>query len=338
MYRQSVHTDQSRSRADDHMHAKPHHGVTLQLKWLHQAQFAGYYVAEENGYFAEEGLKVDIKSGGPDVDPEKLIAHGTEDFAQAGGMESLLAARDVGMPVVAIAAVFQKIDVVFIAKRETGITKLTDLSERIVSTWYTGVHLILRALLRESGLDPSKIVEVPQAGSMAPFLQDEVAVAAATLFNQLPMLRAQGVTDLTVFDPADYGVVFPRDTIITSERVVKDRPEIVERFLRASLRGWRFAATNQADAVDAVMRRDPNLQRDHQSVMMREVAKLLSWGQGTAMGIGYIDAQAVASAHKFLFRNGQISSAQSLSDSCTMRFWEAVPLAYKRLRAGYPTR
>jgi NitT/TauT family transport system substrate-binding protein len=159
------------------MQAKAPHRVSLQLKWLHQAQFAGYYVAEEKGYFAEEGLEVDIKPGGAHVDPEKLIAHGTEDFAQAGGIESLLAARDIGLPVVAIGAVFQKIDVVFIAKRQSGITKLTDLSARTVSTWYTGVHLILRALLCESGLDPSKIVEVPQAESMMPFLRDEVAVA-----------------------------------------------------------------------------------------------------------------------------------------------------------------
>jgi len=316
------------------MEAKTHHRVSLQLKWLHQAQFAGYYVAEDKGYFAEEGLAIDTKPGGPDVDPEKLIAHGTEDFAQAGGVESLLAARDIGLPVVAIGAVFQKIDVVFIAKRQSGITKLTDLAERTVSTWYTGVHLILRALLRESGLDPSKIVEVPQAGSMMPFLHDEVAVAAATLFNQLPMLRAQGFPDLIVFDPADYGVVFPRDTIITSEHMVKEHPEVVGRFLRASLRGWRYAAMNQAEAVDAVLRRDPNLQRDHQSVMMHEVAKLLSWGPGTTSGIGYIDAQAAASAHHFLFKNQQIASARALDGACTMRFWEAVPPAYKQLNTS----
>jgi NitT/TauT family transport system substrate-binding protein len=313
------------------MQAKATHRVSLQLKWLHQAQFAGYYVAEEEGYFREEGLQVDIKPGGPDIDPEKLIAHGTDDFAQAGGVESLLAARDIGLPVVAIGAVFQKIDVVFIAKRQSGITKLTDLSERTVSTWYTGVHLILRALLRESGLDPSKIIEVPQAESMMPFLRDEVAVAAATFFNQLPMLRAQGLSDLIVFDPADYGVVFPRDTIVTSERTVKERPDVIGCFLRASLRGWRYAATNQAEAVDAVIRRDPNLERDHQSVMMREVVKLLTWGPGTTTGIGYVDAQAVASAHSFLFKNKQITNARALDGACTMRFWETVPPAFKQL-------
>src|SRR5918993_2707151 len=250
--------------------------VSLQLKWLHQAQFAGYYLADEKGFFAEEGLEVAIKAGRPGVDPEKLVAEGACDFAQAGGVESLLAARDIGLPVVAIGTVFQKIDVVFIAKSRSGISRLTDFSGRTVSTWYTGVHLILRALLREAGRDPSRINEVAQAGSMAPFLQDDVAVAAATFFNQLPMLRAQGLTDLVIFDPAEFGVVFPRDTMIASEETVNGRPDIVRRFLRASLRGWKDAATNQAEAVDAVLRRDPTLDRGHQGVMMREVAKLLS--------------------------------------------------------------
>jgi NitT/TauT family transport system substrate-binding protein len=305
--------------------------VSLQLKWLHQAQFAGYYLADEKGFFAEEGLEVAIKAGGPGVDPEKLIAEGACDFAQAGGVESLLAARDIGLPVVAIGTVFQKIDVVFIAKRQSGIARLTDFRGRTVSTWYTGVHLILRALLSEAGLDPAKVNEVAQAGSMAPFLQDEVAVAAATFFNQLPMLRAQGLTDLVIFDPADFGVVFPRDIIIASEEMVNVRPDVVRRFLRASLRGWKEAAMNQAEAVDAVLRRDPTLDRAHQGVMMREVAKLLSWGAGSTAGVGYIDAKAVAAAHDFLFRNQQITNAHVLNGASAMQFWDDVPSAYKHL-------
>jgi NitT/TauT family transport system substrate-binding protein len=305
--------------------------ISLQLKWVHQAQFAGYYLAEDKGFFADEGLEVDIKAGGPDVDPEKLIAEGAADFTQSGGVESLLAVRDVGLPVVAIGTVFQKIDVVFVAKRRSGISRLTDFSGRTVSTWYTGVHLILRALLRETGLDPAEINEVAQAGSMAPFLNDEVAVAAATFFNQLPMLRAQGLTDLVIFDPADFGVVFPRDTIIASEATVTLRPDVVRRFLRASLRGWKEAATHQAEAVDAVMRRDPNLDRVHQRVMMHEVAKLLRWGAGTTAGVGYVDPKALAAAHDFLFRNKQITNADSLKGASAMQFWEDVPSAYKRL-------
>jgi NitT/TauT family transport system substrate-binding protein len=296
--------------------------VSLRLKWLHQAQFAGYYVAEEQGFYRAEGLEIDICPGGPDVDPEGLVASGGADFAQAGGVESLLAVRNAGLPVVAIGAVFQRIDVAFIAKGQSGITRLADFSGRTVSTWYTGVHLILRALLRQAGIDPASIVEMPQASSMQPFLQDEVAVAAATFFNQLPQLRAQGLTGMTIFDPADYGIVFPRDTIVTSEAMVAEHPEVVQRFLRASLRGWRYAIANQSEAVDAVMRQDPKLDRNHQAVMMQEVSKLMLWGPGTTKGIGYIEADAVASAHRFLLEHGQIEKPVALDRAYTMRFWQ----------------
>jgi NitT/TauT family transport system substrate-binding protein len=298
--------------------------ISLHLKWLHQAQFAGYYLAEDQGLYRAEGLEVDIRPGGPGVDPEGVVASGAADFAQAGGIESLLAVRDAGLPVVAIAAVFQRIDVAFIAKSQSGIVRFADFPGRVVSIWYTGVHLILRGLLRQAGIDPASIVEVPQASSMKPLLQDEVAVAAATFFNQLPQLRAQGLADLAIFDPADYGIVFPRDTIVTSEAMVAERPEVVRRFLRASLRGWKYAIANQSEAVDAVLRREPKLDRNHQATMMQEVSKLMLWGPGTTRGIGYIDPGAVASAHSFLLAHGQLGRPVALDRACSMQFWHAV--------------
>jgi NitT/TauT family transport system substrate-binding protein len=297
--------------------------VSLRLKWRHQAQFAGYYLALEQGFYRAEGLEVDIYPGGPDVDPERLVASGETDFAQAGGVESLLAARDAGLPVVAIGAVFQKIDVAFIAKHQSGISRFADFSGRVVSIWYTGVHLILRALLRQEGVDPGGIVEIPQASSMKPFLEGEVAVAAATFFNRLPQLRALGLTDIAIFDPADYGIIFPRDTIVTSETMVAEHPELAERFLRASLRGWRYALAHQSEAVDAVMRQDPELDRNHQTVMMHEVSKLMLWGAGTTRGIGYIEPSALNAAHSFLLEHGQIGKPVALDRACTMRFWQA---------------
>jgi NitT/TauT family transport system substrate-binding protein len=132
------------------MQVKATHRVSLQLKWLHQAQFAGYYVAEEKGYFREEGLQVDIKPGGPDIDPEKLIAYGTDDFAQAGGVESLLAARDIGLPVVAIGAVFRR-SMSSSLRSVVGITKLTDYQIG-PSTWYPA-YIDYSGVIAQSGLD-----------------------------------------------------------------------------------------------------------------------------------------------------------------------------------------
>jgi NitT/TauT family transport system substrate-binding protein len=231
------------------------------------------------------------------------------------------------LPVAAIGAVFQRIDVAFIAKGDAGVATLSDFRGRTVSTWHTGVHLILRALLRRAGVDPASIVEVPQTESMLPFLQGEVSVEAATFFNQLPQLpqlRGQGLTDLVVFDPADHGVVFPRDVIIASERMVVDRPDVVRRFLRAGLRGWKQAIAHQGEAVAAVMRRDPTLDRDHQAVMMREVSKLMLYGPGTTRGIGCIEPAAIEAAHRFLLENGQIGKPVDLSRAYTTQFWQAI--------------
>jgi NitT/TauT family transport system substrate-binding protein len=182
----------------------------------------------------------------------------------------------------------------------------------------------LRALLLREGVDPKSIVEIPQAGSMLPFLKGEVSVAAATFFNQLPQLRRQGMTDLVVFDPADYGVVFPRDVIITSEKMIADRPDVVQRFLRASLRGWKHAIEHQSEAVAAVMRRAPTLDRQHQAVMMSEIGKLMLWGPGTTQGIGYVEPATVMAAHDFLLEHGQIGKPIDLDHACTTRFWQAA--------------
>src|SRR5262249_15883310 len=110
--------------------------LSLRLKWLHQSQFAGYYLAEDQGHYRSEGVGVEMWPGGPDVDPEGLVANGGADFAQAGGLESVLAARASGLPIVALGAIFQRIDVAFIAKREAGITALSDFAGRKVSTWH----------------------------------------------------------------------------------------------------------------------------------------------------------------------------------------------------------
>lgn len=298
--------------------------VSLQLKWLHQAQFAGYYVAEDAGYYAEAGLDVDIRVGGPGVDPEVAVATGEADFAQGGGIESVLAARAAGLPVVAIAALFQKIDVVYVARRGSGIRSLGDFAGRRVSTWYTGVHLILRAMLRRAGVDLAKVDEVVQAASMQPFVDGEVAVAAATFYNQLPKLEASGIDDLVAFDPADFGIVIPRDPIIAADRTVQERPDVVSRFLTASLRGWQRSFERQDEPVAAVLRRSPDLDPAHQAVMIREVAALARLGDGEARGIGYIDPARVRDAERFLFEHGQLSRSVPPEQASTMAFWRDV--------------
>ena len=97
--------------------------------------------------------------------------------------------------------------------------------------------------------------------TMAPFVRGEVSVACVTVFNELQTLISEGVGDLVLFDPADYGIVIPRDTIVTTEKMIKERPDVAQRFLRASLRGWKYAIENQAEAVEITLKQNPALKK-----------------------------------------------------------------------------
>lgn len=306
--------------------------VSIRLKWLHQAQFAGYYVAKEKGFYKDEKLDVTINPGGPQLVAENLVAAGTDDFAQGGGMETTLVGRDKGLPLVAIAAVFPKTPVLLVAKKDSGISKLEDFPGKKVSMWYTGTQYIVRAMLKNKGIDPASITEVPQPVTMAPFVRGEVSVACVTVFNELQTLISEGVGDLVLFDPADYGIVIPRDTIVTTDKMIKERPDVAQRFLRASLRGWKYAIENQPEAVEITLKQNPALKKDHQTIMMREVAKLMLWGPSKEKGVGYLDPKTAEFSMTFLLDNKQLSKPVSLTEATNARFWNEVPVALKVVR------
>lgn len=306
--------------------------VSLRLKWLHQAQFAGYYVAKEKGLYKDERLDVTINPGGPQIVAENLVASGADQFAHGGGLEMAMTGREKGLPIVVLAPLFQKTPFLLIAKKSSGINKLEDMQGKKVSMWFTGMQYIVRAMLKSRGIDPNKITEVPQPVTMAPFLRGEVDVASVTPYNELQTLYEEGHRDLVLFDPADYGVIVPRDPIVTSEKMIREKPEVVQRFLRASLRGWKHALENQQEAVDIVMKQNPNLKRDHQVAMLREVAKLMLWGPAKERGIGYTDPKAVDFTSRFLLENNQLQKPAVPEEVVSRRFWNEVPANMKAVR------
>jgi NitT/TauT family transport system substrate-binding protein len=306
--------------------------VSIRLKWLHQAQFAGYYVARDKGFYKDEKLDVTINPGGPQIVAENLVASGADDFAHGGGLETAMTGREKGLPIVIIASLFQKTPFMLVAKPESGITKLEDFPGKKVSMWYTGMQYIVRGMLRARGIDPARITEVPQPVTMAPFIRGEVDVASVTPYNELQSLYAAGHKNLVLFDPADYGIVIPRDPIVTSEKMIKERPEVVQRFLRATLRGWKYAVENQEETIDIVMKQNASLKRDHQEAMLREVTKLLIWGPGKTKGIGYTDPKAVAFTSAFLLENKQLARPAVPDQVVDGRFWDEVPASAKVVR------
>lgn len=304
--------------------------VSLRLKWVNQAQFAGFYVASAKGFYAKEGLELTINPGGPNLNAEALVASGADTFGLTGGVESHLAARDKGLPLVGLGVAHQKTPYGFVAFKESGIAKLPDLKGKKVSTWFTGAQYTLAAVLATANLTDKDVTIAPQSVSMNPFINKEVDVATVTLFNELNVLKSKGLTNLVLFQPDDFGISAQRDTIVTTEAMIKDKPALVQGFLTASLKGWKYALENQKEAIDIVLRVDPSLDRPHQEAMLAVIKDLMVAGKG-AEGLGAIDLPTIKKQHDILLANKVMKAPVDLDKAFDASFWTKVSAADKKL-------
>ncbi|HLI11640.1 MAG TPA: ABC transporter substrate-binding protein [Alphaproteobacteria bacterium] len=299
--------------------------ASLRLKWLASAQFVGYYVAKDKGWYAEEGLDLTINPGGPNIIGENMVASGSDTFGHAGGAASLLQARSKQMPIVGIGMLFQETPYRFIALPKSGIKKFSDVKGKTISTWFTGPQFILQGVLKSQGIPLDSVHIQAQAASMVPFTEGKVDVATATLYDELPVLKREGITDLVVFNPAQMGVNLPNESIIVNEKTVKENPKLVQGFLTASLRGWVYALEHRKEAIDILMKSLPGGNRVHQEDELAQIPALLLYGDGRTKGIGYIDMKALEFTNKFLVDNGVIKQAVDVEKAVDRTFWEHVP-------------
>jgi NitT/TauT family transport system substrate-binding protein len=220
--------------------------VSLRLKWLAQAQFAGFYVAKAKGFYDQAGLDLTINPGGPNLNVETLVASGNDTFGLAGGTETVLLAREKGLPLVCIGVTVQKTPFTYVTYKDSGITKVQDFAGKKVATWFTGTQYTLYSMLAAGGVKQSDLTIVPQSGSMAPFVEKQFDVAAATYYNELNTLKEQGLGDkLTLIKPDDYGVVVQQDTVLVSEKYRNEKPQQVQAFMNATVKGLEVRAAEQ---------------------------------------------------------------------------------------------
>jgi NitT/TauT family transport system substrate-binding protein len=267
--------------------------IKLQLKWVPQAQFAGYYVAKEKGYYDEEGLDVEIVPGGPDIVPEQQVAVGA---AQIGvdWVASLLAHQEQGMPLVQIAQIFQNSGLVLVSKKEAGIASGADLKGRKVGNWMGGNEFELLALFDKYGIDPIRDLEfIKQGFTMDQFLSGELDAASAMTYNEYLVVLGAGIPaeELSVIDMNEEGVAMLEDNLFANREWLENNKETAAKFVRASLKGWKDAIANPEEAVDIVMAEVDagSTTREHQLNMMKEVAKLVAPEGFDTEKIGEID-------------------------------------------------
>lgn len=303
--------------------------ASLRLKWLPQAQFIGYYVAKEKGWYEEEGIDLTINPGGPNIIAENMVGSGADTFGHGGGAASLLRARAKGLPILGIGMMFQETPYRLVALEESGIKKFSDLKGKTVSTWFSGPQFIVQGMLKRNGIPLDEVKVEAQANSMVPFLEGKVDVATVTVYNEALVLKRKGVEPATVFNPSELGVNLPNESLIVGEQVVKDNPKLIEGFLNASLRGWSYALTNPDEAVDILLSVVPTADRTEQKEQLEQLGPLITYGVAGQKGIGYIDTKQLDFTNELLVESGVLDAPVDVPSSIEPRFWEAVPEEYK---------
>ncbi len=263
--------------------------VTLQLKWVTQAQFAGYYVAADKGFYAEEGLEVEIKAGGPDIAPPQVLAGGGADVI-LDWMPSALATREKGLPLVNIAQPFKSSGMMLTCRKDTGITTPEDFRGKTIGVWFFGNEYPFLSWMSQLGIptDGSEqgVTVLKQGFNVDPILQGQAACISTMTYNEYWQVIDAGLSadDLVVFKYEDQGVATLEDGIYVLESALDDaafRDKMV-RFVRASMKGWKWAEENPDDAADIVLENDATgaQTEKHQKRMMGEIAKLTAGSNG----------------------------------------------------------
>ncbi|MBB5223630.1 NitT/TauT family transport system substrate-binding protein [Amaricoccus macauensis] len=264
--------------------------VTLQLKWVTQAQFAGYYVAQDQGFYEEEGLEVTIKPGGPDVAPAQVISGGGADVV-VDWMPSALAAREKGLPLVNIAQPFKRSGMQLTCRNDSGVTATKDFPGHTLGVWFGGNEYPFFSWMSKLGIptdgSPQGVTVLKQGFNVDPLLQKQAACISTMTYNEYWQVIDAGMKpeELTVFKYEDEGVATLEDGLYVIEDKLKD-PAFVEKmakFVRASMKGWKWAEENPDDAAMIVLDNDETgaQTEHHQKQMMGEIAKLTAGTDGT---------------------------------------------------------
>jgi NitT/TauT family transport system substrate-binding protein len=271
--------------------------VRLQLQWVTQSQFAGYFAAADQGYYEEEGLDVEILEGAVDIVPQQVLASGGAEFAIAWVPKALVT-REEGADIVNVAQVFQRSGTLEVTWADSGLETIEDLSGKRVGTWGFGNEFELTAALSAAGLDPDSDVEiVQQPFDMSLLLNREVDAAQAMTYNEYAqVLESENPDtgelyqpeDLNVIDFNEVGTAMLQDAIWADESWLAEEgnEDVAERFVRASLRGWVFCRDNFDECVDIVLDNGPTLGEGHMRWQLNEINKLI-WP--SPEGVGVVD-------------------------------------------------
>jgi NitT/TauT family transport system substrate-binding protein len=299
--------------------------VTLQLKWLPQSQFMGYYVAQAKGYYKDAGIDIELLPGGSDIIPEQQVYNGAADIGVTWD-SSLMKYQSQGWDLVNVGQIFQKSAMLLVSKKTAGINSPADLKGKKVGSWFGGNEYEIYALLEKNGIDREKDLKlVQQDFTMNQILKDEIDAASAMTYNEYGLLLESGLKDseLNVIDMNNAGVAMLEDCLFVTKDWIEKNEDLYVRFLQASIKGWADAAADPEAAGKVVFDEDQSVSLEHQVYMAKEVAKLVVPQGFDPAKIGYIDMAAIKQTGDLAHKYGLLSEPAKVTDETfTNKYWE----------------
>ena len=311
--------------------------VTMVQPWVIQGEEAGQIAAVREGFFADEGLEVEIVPGGPDVRAGALLASGSADFAILSPA-GVYTNRVQDIPIVGVGGINQADGLILMCKTSTGIASFGDLKGKKVGVWVGGGEAGVQAAAVQAGVPVDEVEWLPQKFSMEEFFQDQFDCASAMEWNEKHIVYNEGYKPgetVNELRTADVGIFLPGDSIATLESTIAERPEVVQGVVSGTLRGWQWTCSspeNQKKAAQYTVDMAPDLDLDLQVIQVQEMCALIAQGPAKEAGsIGVLAPESWQSSADAALAAGQLESPADVASSFTDQFVNAVPEEYKKI-------
>jgi len=293
--------------------------LTVQLKWVNQAQFAGFYVAADKGYYKDEAINIKLAPGGVGINIMGEVTSGQAQFGIIGA-EKIILARDESKPVKAIATIYRRNPFVVVTLPESGITKPADLIGRTINIGGTDGLMQFTAMMSRLNLDINKVNITPYSYDLQPFYNGQIDATPAIAAGSLIAILKQR-PDANLIWAEDYGIHFYADTLFTTDQMIADNPDLALRFLQATIKGHQYAIENpdEASQISLHYAKDPTLEVQHQ--MMIASIPLINTGEDH---IGWMKPEIWSSMEKTLREQGLLTAPLYVTQVYTMQFLEKI--------------
>lgn len=312
--------------------ASPQADETLRLEWVMQGQFAGPIVAHDKGYYEEAGVTIELLPAGPDIKPAVTVAQGSDTFG-LGHPNQIIAARSNGVPLVMVMQFGQKSATTYVARKDSGISSVSDMPGRSVGLWFGGDEHEFLAMLNAAGVSQEDVQIISQGFDIIAWLNGEYEVMQVTRFNELLQVYDNGFSpeDLVLLNPEDYGVALISGGLFTTEDVINEKPDVVQGVVEATMRGWRDALADPAAAAEIVLKYNEELTLESQIGQIKAMADLICAGPTLEGAFGESVLADWETSQTVILEAGVIDSTVDLEEGFTNRFWDMVPAEYKQV-------